>query len=178
MIPFIHNLGLFLLRFVSGTLIIYFSARELAARSNVFQETLQILQVPAADIAKVFIGCAALFMGVLLLIGFWSRIVALALLLALVVGSFSWPAQESFVHFQFQALYGVVFLYLALAGGGNWAISKPGGREKDAIFDTPHAPVTTWSSRPSIIPELDREKGDAGEEGDPEEEEEATESRK
>ena len=149
-------MGLFLLRLVTGALATIFAARELADRSDIILKTLEGFQIGSADIVKVFIGCAVLFVGVLVLIGFWTRIMALALLLLLVIGSYSWPAQESHLYFQFQALYGALFLYLSLAGGGNWAVSRPAGQGGQSFLDAEPPPLAR-DDRPSIFQEMDQE---------------------
>ncbi|MBC9889538.1 MAG: hypothetical protein F7B06_06750 [Opitutae bacterium] len=159
MFLFFHNLGLFLLRLVTGALTTFFAARELAGRSDIILKTLGVFKIGSADIVQVFIGCAILFIGVLVLIGFWTRITALALLLFLIVGSFSWPAQENHLYFQFQALYGALFLYLSLAGGGNWAISRPGSGGSHSLLDA-EQPAIARDDRSSIIREMDEETSD------------------
>lgn len=153
---------------VTGALTTFFAARELAGRSDIILKTLAVFKIGSADIVQVFIGCAILFIGVLVLIGFWTRITALALLLFLIAGSFSWPAQESHLYFQFQALYGALFLYLSLAGGGNWAVSRPGSGGSQSLLDA-EPPALAQEDRSSIIQEMDEEAGEAQAEKDEDE---------
>ncbi len=145
---------------VTGALIAFFAARELADRSDIILQSLELLNIASADILHVFLACIILFAGVLLLVGFWTRIMALALLLLLVIGGYCWPAQDSQLNFQIQALYGILFLYLLLVGGGNWAVSRRKNAGSQSLLEAEQS-IFSSEDGPSIFREIDGERNDA-----------------
>lgn len=156
MVNFLNNLGLFILRFVTGGLVCFFAAREMADRSTILYETLEFFAVGAPDIVKVFVGCIIMLLGGMLIIGFWTRFVALVLLVLLAIGGYCWLPQESQIHFQIQSLYGVLLFYLFLMGGGQWAASRKRSERAQSVLDSEQS-ILAGKARPSIF---DDEKGD------------------
>ena len=150
MISFVHNLGLFLLRFVTGALVCFFAAREMANRSTILLETLEFFSIGAPDIVKVFVGCVIMLLGGMLVIGFWTRFVALVLLALLAIGGYCWLPQESQVHFQIESLYGVLLFYLFLVGGGQWAVSRRRVTQAQSVLDSEQS-ILAGTARPSIF---------------------------
>ena len=95
----------------------------------------------------------------MLIIGFWTRFVALVLLVLLAIGGYCWLPQESQIHFQIQSLYGVLFFYLFLMGGGQWAASRRRGQRAQSVLDSEQS-ILAGSSRPSIFDE-EKEAGES-----------------
>lgn len=150
MTSFLNNLGLFLLRLVTGSLVSFFAARELANRSDIILETLAFFSIGAADIVKVFVGCLVLIFGAMLVIGFWTRFIALVLLILLAVGGYCWQPQTAQLHFQIEALYGALFFYLLLVGGGQWAVSRKRHPKGQSVLESEQS-ILASDSRPSIF---------------------------
>lgn len=150
MSSFIHNLGLFLLRLVTGSLVSFFAARELANRSDILSKTLEYFSIGAPDIVKVFVGCMVLIFGAMLVIGIWPRFIALALLILLAIGGYCWLPQASQLNFQIEALYGVLFFYLLLVGGGQWAVSRRRNLQGQSVLETEQS-ILSSNNRPSIF---------------------------
>jgi uncharacterized membrane protein YphA (DoxX/SURF4 family) len=149
---FIHNLGLFLLRFVTGSLVSFFAAREMAGRSNIILETLNFFSMAAPDIVKVLVGCMILFLGAMLVIGLWTRFIALVLLLLLGFGAYCWSPQMSQFNFNIEAAYGILFFYLLLVGGGQWAVSRKRNPKGHSVLDSEQS-ILPNDGRPSIFKE-------------------------
>lgn len=152
MISFLHNLGLLLLRFVTGALVFFFAAREMANRSTILLETLEFFAIGAPDIVKVFVGCIIMLLGGMLVIGFWTRFVSLVLLVLLAIGGYCWLPQESQIHFQIESLYGILFFYLFLVGGGQWAVSRRRSPQAQSVLDSEQS-ILAGTARPSIFDE-------------------------
>lgn len=152
MISFLHNLGLFVLRFVTGALVCFFAAREMANRSTILLDTLEFFTIGAPDIVKVFVGCIIMLLGGMLVIGFWTRFVSFVLLVLLAIGGYYWLPQESQVHFQIESLYGVLFFYLFLVGGGQWAASRRRSPQAQSVLDSEQS-ILAGTARPSIFDE-------------------------
>ena len=156
MANFLHNLGLFILRLVTGSLVSFFAAREMAGRSNIILETLEFLAIGAPDIVKVFVGCLILFFGAMLVIGFWTRFIALVLLLLMGIGAYCWSPQASQLNFHIEAIYGLLFFYLMLVGGGQWAVSRKQFPKGQSVLDGEQS-ILASDGRPSIFTENDAE---------------------
>ena len=150
MVSFLHNLGLFLLRFVTGALVCFFAAREMADRSTILLETLEFFSIAAPDIVKVFVGCIIMLLGGMLVVGFWTRFVSLVLLILLAIGGYCWLPQESQIHFQIESLYGILLFYLFLVGGGQWAVSRRRSPQGQSVLDSEQS-ILASSSGPSIF---------------------------
>jgi uncharacterized membrane protein YphA (DoxX/SURF4 family) len=149
-VSFLNNLGLLLLRLVTGSLVSIFAAREMAQRSNVIQETLEFFNIGAPDIVKVFVGCAILIFGVMLVVGVWPRFMALVLLIFLAMGGYCWLPQASPINFHLEALYGIVLFYLFIVGGGQWAVSRRRTKKGQSVLDTEQS-ILAGDIRPSIF---------------------------
>lgn|GEM_PF-2331409 len=158
---FLHNLGLFILRLVTGSLVSFFAAREMAGRSDIIMETLErvangapdiviFFVVGAPDIVKVFVGYMILFLGAMLVIGFWTRFLALVLLLLMGIGTFYWLPQDSQFNFHIEALYGLLFFYLMLVGGGQWAVSRKRIPKEHSVLESEQS-ILASDGRPSIF---------------------------
>lgn len=152
MANFLHNLGLFILRLVTGSLVSFFAAREMAGRSDIILETLKFFAISAPDIVKVFAGCMILFFGAMLVIGFWTRFIALVLLLLMGIGAYCWSPQASQLNFHIEAIYGLLFFYLMLVGGGQWAVSRKHVPKGHSVLDSEQS-VLASDGRPSIFTE-------------------------
>ena len=150
MVSFLHHLGLFLLRFVTGALVCFFAAREMADRSTILLETLEFFSIAAPDIVKVFVGCIIMLLGGMLVVGFWTRFVALVLLILLATGGYCWLPQESQIHFQIESLYGILLFYLFLVGGGQWAVSRRRTPQGQSVLDSEQS-ILASASGPSIF---------------------------
>ncbi len=150
MANFLHNLGLFLVRLVTGSLVSFFAAREMAGRSDIIHQTLEFFSVGAPDIVKVFVGCMILIFGALLVIGFWTRFIGLALLILLGIGGYCWSPQSSQIYFHVEAIYGIILFYLVLVGGGQWAVSRKRVAKGQSVLDTEQSILAT-DDRPSIF---------------------------
>ena len=148
---FLHNLGLFILRLVTGSLVSFFAAREMAGRSDIIMETLECFAIGAPDIVKVFVSCMILFLGAMLVIGFWTRFLALVLLLLMGIGTlFCWLPQDSQFNFHIEALYGLLFFYLMLVGGGQWAVSRKRIPKEHSVLESEQS-ILASDGRPSIF---------------------------
>ena len=145
---FLHNLGLFILRLVTGSLVSFFAAREMAGRSDIIMETLEFFAIGAPNIVKVFVGCMILFLGAMLVIGFWTRFLALVLLMG--IGTFCWSLQVSQFNFHIEALYGLLFFYLMLVGGGQWAVSRKRIPKEHSVLESEQS-ILASDGRPSIF---------------------------
>lgn len=153
-------MGLFLLRLVTGSLVSFFAAREMANRSDIIFQTLEFFVIGAPDIVKVFVGCLILILGAILVIGFWTRFIALVLLILLAIGGYCWTPQSSQIHFHLEALYGVLFFFLFLVGGGQWAVSRRRTLHGQSVLDTEQSILTT-DNRPSILDDPNSEDSEA-----------------
>lgn len=158
---FLHNLGLFILRLVTGSLVSFFAAREMAGRSDIIMETLECFAIGAPDIVnffvggapdivKVFVSCMILFLGAMLVIGFWTRFLALVLLLLMGIGTLYWSPQDSQFNFHIEALYGLLFFYLMLVGGGQWAVSRKRIPKEHSVLESEQS-ILASDGRPSIF---------------------------
>lgn len=152
MISFLNNLGLLLLRLVTGALVSIFAARELAQRSDIIQQTLEFFEVGAADIVKVFAGCFIIILSVMLVLGLWTRIISLVLLILLAIGGYCWLPQDSQIYFHLEALYGIVFFFLLLVGGGQWSLTRRRGKKGQSVLESEHS-ILTGDKKPSIFEE-------------------------
>jgi uncharacterized membrane protein YphA (DoxX/SURF4 family) len=156
-VSFINNLGLFLLRFVTGALVSIFAAREMAQRSDIIYQTLEYFNIGAPDIVKVFVGCMIMILSAMLVAGIWTRFIALVLLLLLAIGGYYWLPQASQVNFHIEALYGILFFYLFLIGGGQWAISRKRNPQSQSVLDSEQS-ILAGDVSPSIF--NDRQDGE------------------
>jgi uncharacterized membrane protein YphA (DoxX/SURF4 family) len=154
-VNFLQNLGLFLVRLVTGCLVSFFAAREMAGRSDIILKTLEFYSIGAPDIVKVFVGCMVLIFGALMVIGFWTRFIALALLVLLGIGGYCWSPQVSQVHFHLEAVYGIILFYLVLVGGGQWAVTRKRVTKGQSVLEAEQS-IFASDDRPSIF-----NKGDA-----------------
>ena len=154
MVSFLNNLGLFLLRLVTGSLVSLFAAREMADRSDIIYQTLEFFSIGAPDIVKVFLGCLVLILGAMLVIGFWPRFIALALLILLAIGGYCWTPQSSQINFHMEALYGILFFYLFLIGGGQWAVSRRRTLLGQSVLESEQS-ILANDKRPSILSDQD-----------------------
>lgn len=102
--------------------------------------------VPYPEYVKTFLGMFILFMGVMLILGFWTRFVAVALLVVLAVGGRSWPVTESLLSLQLQSLYGILFFYQLLAGGGAWAVKRGRAFKPISVLDSEQSILSQKSS--------------------------------
>lgn len=157
---FLSNLGLFLVRLVTGCLVSFFAARELAGRSDIIHQTLEFFSIGAPDIVKVFVGCMILIFGALLVIGFWPRFIALALLILLGIAGYCWSPQSSQIHFHIEAIYGIILFYLVLVGGGRWAVSRKRITKGQSVLDTEQSILAT-DDRLSIFNEGGSSEGES-----------------
>ena len=122
----------------------------MANRSTILHQTLEFYAIGAPDIVKVFVGCIIMLLGGMLIIGFWTRFVSLVLLILLAIGGYCWLPQESQVHFQVQALYGILLFYIFLVGGGQWATSRRRTPQGQSVLDSEQS-ILAGASRPSIF---------------------------
>ena len=132
-------------------MVCFFAAREMADRSDILLQTLEFFSVTAPDIVKVFVGCIIMLLGGMLIVGFWTRFVALVLLMLLAIGGYCWLPQDSQVHFQLESLYGILFFYLLLVGGGQWAVSRRRVQQGQSVLESEQSILASGASRPSIF---------------------------
>lgn len=140
------------LRFVTGSLVSIFAAREMAQRSDIIQQTLEFFEIGAADIVKVFVGCFIMILAVMLVLGVWTRFISLVLLVLLAIGGYCWLPQESQVHFHLEALYGIVFFFLLLVGGGQWSVTRRRSKKGQSVLESEHS-ILAGDKKPSIFEE-------------------------
>jgi len=144
---------------VAGSLISFFAASEMASRSDIIFQTLELSKIGAPDIVKGFLGCLILILGAMLVVGLRPRFIALLLLILLCIGSFFWPPQSSQIHFHLEALYGVLLFFLVLVGGGQWAVSRRRMLHGQSVLDTEQSILET-DNRPSILEDSSFEAGE------------------
>ena len=123
----------------------------MADRSSILLQTLEFFSIAAPDIVKVFVGCIIMLLGFMLIIGFWTRFVALVLLMLLAIGGYCWLPQQSQIHFQLESLYGILFFYILLVGGGQWAASRKRLQQGQSVLESEQSILAGGSSRPSIF---------------------------
>jgi len=128
----------------------------MADLSDIILQTLEFFSIGAPDIVQVFVGCMIMIFGAMLVIGFWTRFIALVLLILLSIGGYCWLPQASQLNFQIEALYGVLLFYLLLVGGGPWAVSRRSSPEGQSVLESEQS-ILTSDGRPSIFSDEERE---------------------
>ena len=122
----------------------------MANRSDIIYQTLEFFAIGATDIVNIFVGCILMFLGAMLVVGFWTRFIALALLILLAISGYCWLPQASQVNFHVEALYGILFFYLFLIGGGQWAISRKSVQSGQSVLESEQS-ILLGEARPSIF---------------------------
>ena len=122
----------------------------MANRSDILYQTLEFFSIGAPDIVKVFVGCIIMFLGAMLVIGFWTRFISLVMLILLAIGGTCWLPQASQVNFHLESLYGIVFFFLFLVGGGQWAVSRRRIQQGQSVLESEQS-ILASGARSSIF---------------------------
>jgi len=121
---FLQNLSLLLFRVTLGSLVLLFAAKELAKKWSLILPVFEHYEVPGAEWTYVGAGILILLLGIGLVVGFYTRLMALLLFLILAAGGTFYKPVDGGLTFQLITLYGVILLGLVISGGGQWAVKR------------------------------------------------------
>jgi len=158
---FLQNLSLLLFRLTLGLLVLLFAAKELAKQWNLTQPVIEYYDFPGAEWVYVIPGILIFLLGLGLIVGFYTRLMSLALFAILAFGATFYKPVDSGVAFQLIALYGVILLGLLIAGGGQWALkrSRSGSPAKASVLESEQSLLSSHKESRSIFEKVDQGEG-------------------